>query len=84
MIVRQMGRRPRGEIDGIREALRAMVSNEFRHAGQRFVSGRYLAERFRVSYQTAHRLLTELQSDGFIIRQGVSLRDIRKACDPLS
>jgi Periplasmic binding protein-like domain/MarR family len=69
MIIRKMGRRPRGEIDGIRETLRAMVSDEFRRAGQRFVSARYLAERFGVSYQTAHRLLTELQSDGFIIRQ---------------
>ncbi len=67
-----MGRRPRGEIDGIRETLRAMVSDEFRRAGQRFVSARYLAERFHVSYQTAHRLLTELQSEGFIIRQAGS------------
>jgi DNA-binding transcriptional regulator YhcF (GntR family) len=67
-----MGRRPRGEIDGIRETLRAMVSDEFRRAGQRFLSARYLVERFHVSYQTAHRLLTELQSDGFIIRQAGS------------
>ena len=49
-----------------------MVSDEFRRAGQRFVSARYLVERFHVSYQTAHRLLTELQSDGFIIRQAGS------------
>jgi DNA-binding transcriptional regulator YhcF (GntR family) len=67
-----MGRRPRGEIDGIRGSLRAMVSDEFRRAGQRFVSARYLSQRFRVSYQTAHRLLTELEREGLIIRRAGS------------
>jgi DNA-binding transcriptional regulator YhcF (GntR family) len=72
MIIAGMGRRPRGEIDGIRGTLRAMVSDEFRRAGQRFVSARYLSERFQVSYQTAHRLLTELEGDGLIIRRAGS------------
>jgi DNA-binding transcriptional regulator YhcF (GntR family) len=67
-----MGRRPGGEIDRIRASLRAMVSDEFRRAGQRFVSARYLSQRFKVSYQTAHRLLAELESDGFIIRRAGS------------
>src|SRR5260370_17008741 len=67
-----MGRRPRGEIDRIRGTLRAMVSDELRRAGQRFVSARYIAQRFEVSYQTAHRLLTELEGDGFIIRRAGS------------
>jgi DNA-binding transcriptional regulator YhcF (GntR family) len=72
MIIREMGRRPRGEIDGIRGTLRAMVSDEFRRAGQRFVSARYLSQRFQVSNQTAHRLLTELEGDGLIIRRAGS------------
>ena len=72
MIIREMGRRPRGEIDGIRGTLRAMVSDEFRRAGQRFVSARYLSQRFQVSYQTAHRLLAELEGDGLIIRRAGS------------
>jgi DNA-binding transcriptional regulator YhcF (GntR family) len=67
-----MGRRPRGEVDKIRASLRIMVSDEFRRAGQRFVSARYISQRFEVSYQTAHRLLTELQGDGFIIRRAGS------------
>ena len=67
-----MGRRPSGEIDRIRGTLRAMVSDELRRAGQRFVSARYIAQRFEVSYQTAHRLLTELEGDGFIIRRAGS------------
>ena len=46
-----------------------MVSEEFRRAGQRFVSARYLSQRFKISYQTAHRLLTELEGDGLIIRR---------------
>src|SRR5258708_12234423 len=67
-----MGRRLRGEIDRIRGTLRAMVSDELRRAGQRFVSARYIAQRFAVSYQTAHHLLTELERDGFIIRRAGS------------
>jgi DNA-binding transcriptional regulator YhcF (GntR family) len=67
-----MGRRPRGEIDRIRASLRVMVSDEFRRAGQRFVSARYISQRFKVSYQTAHRLLTELEDDGFIMRKAGS------------
>src|SRR5260221_3486121 len=67
-----MGRRPRGEIDRIRASLRVMVSDEFRRAGHRFVSARYISQRFKVSYQTAHRLLTELEGDGFIIRRAGS------------
>jgi DNA-binding transcriptional regulator YhcF (GntR family) len=67
-----MGRRPRGEIDRIRASLRVMVSDEFRRAGQRFVSARYISQRFKVSYQTAHRLLTELEGDGFIMRRAGS------------
>lgn len=72
MIIYEMGRRPRGEIDEIRGTLRAMVSDEFRRAGQRFVSARYLSQRFKISYQTAHRLLTELEGDGLIIRRAGS------------
>jgi DNA-binding transcriptional regulator YhcF (GntR family) len=67
-----MGRRPAGEIDRIRATLRAMVSDEFRRAGQRFVSARYIAQRFKVSYQTAHRLLNELRGDGMVIRRAGS------------
>jgi Transcriptional regulators len=67
-----MGRRPAGEIDRIRATLRAMVSDEFRRAGQRLVSARYIAQRFKVSYQTAHRLLNELRGDGMVIRRAGS------------
>lgn len=49
-----------------------MVSDELRRAGQRFVSARYISQRFKVSYQTAHRLLTELERDGLIIRRAGS------------
>jgi Periplasmic binding protein-like domain len=72
MIIREMGRRPSGEIERIRGTLRAMVSDELRRAGQRFVSARYISQRFKVSYQTAHRLLTELELAGLIIRRAGS------------
>jgi DNA-binding transcriptional regulator YhcF (GntR family) len=72
MIMGAMGRRPGGEIERIRETLRGMVSDELRRAGQRFVSARYISQRFKVSYQTAHRLLAELKRDGLIIRRAGS------------
>jgi DNA-binding transcriptional regulator YhcF (GntR family) len=67
-----MGRRPAGEIDRVRGTLRTMVSDELRRAGQRFGSARYISQRFKVSYQTAHRLLVELERDGLIIRRAGS------------
>jgi len=49
-----------------------MVSDELRRAGQRFVSARYISQRFKVSYQTAHRLLTELKDQGLVVRRAGS------------
>ena len=49
-----------------------MVADELRRAGQRFGSARYISQRFKVSYQTAHRLLVELERDGLIIRRAGS------------
>jgi DNA-binding transcriptional regulator YhcF (GntR family) len=72
MIIQRMGRRPAGEMDRIRGTLRIMVSDELRQAGQRFVSARYISQRFKVSYQTAHRLLAELQDLELIIRRAGS------------
>jgi DNA-binding transcriptional regulator YhcF (GntR family) len=67
-----LGRRPATEMDQVRGALRAMVSDELRRAGQRFVSARYISQRFKVSYQTAHRLLTELKRQGLVERRAGS------------
>lgn len=59
-------------MNQIRGAIRVMVADELRRAGQRFVSARYISQRFKVSYQTAHRLLVELQSQGLIVRRAGS------------
>jgi DNA-binding transcriptional regulator YhcF (GntR family) len=59
-------------MNQVRGALRVMVSDELRRAGQRFVSARYISQRFKVSYQTAHRLLTELENQGLIVRRAGS------------
>jgi len=40
--------------------------------GQRFFSNRSLAQTFGVSYQTAHRLITELESEGLLERRPAS------------
>jgi Bacterial regulatory proteins, gntR family len=67
-----MPRRPAGEIDRVRNQLRVMLNDGFRHPGQRFVSARFVAQRFKVSYQTAHRLLIELTDVGLISRRAGS------------
>ncbi len=59
-------------MNQIRGAIRIMVSDELRRAGQRFVSARYVTQRFKVSYQTAHRLLTELKAEGLLVRRAGS------------
>jgi len=52
--------------------LKAALSARLRHGvvqpGGRFLSARALAQRFDVSYQTAHRLLSELHDEGLIRR----------------
>jgi DNA-binding transcriptional regulator YhcF (GntR family) len=42
------------------------------HPGRRFLSARAVAQRFAVSYQTAHRLLAELQTEGLLRREAAS------------
>lgn len=46
----------------------ARLRDGFHHPGQRFFSNRAVARTFGVSYQTAHRLMTELRAEGWLAR----------------
>lgn len=56
----------------VKAALVARLQSDFAHPGGRFLSTRAVAQRFAISYQTAHRLLGELQEEGLLRRRAAS------------
>lgn len=65
--------RPRSaHVQEVKAALTARLRSGFAHPGGRFLSTRAVALRFAVSYQTAHRLLAELETEGLLRRQAAS------------
>ncbi len=65
--------RPRSpHVLEVKAALAARLQSDFAHPGGRFLSTRAVAQRFAVSYQTAHRLLGELQEEGLLQRRAAS------------
>ncbi len=65
--------RPRSaHVIEVKAALIARLRGSFAHPGGRFLSTRAVAQRFAVSYQTAHRLLVELEAEGLLNRRAAS------------
>ena len=65
--------RPRSpHVAEVKAALAARLHGGFAAPGGRFLSTRAVAQRFAVSYQTAHRLLAELESEGLLRRKAAS------------
>lgn len=65
--------RPRtAHVLEVKAALAARLRSHLAHPGGRFLSTRAVAQRFAVSYQTAHRLLAELQAEGLLQRRAAS------------
>lgn len=65
--------RPRSaHVSEVKAALTARLSDGFAHPGGRFMSTRGVMQRFAVSYQTAHRLLAELETEGLLRRKAAS------------
>jgi len=65
--------RPRSpHVIEVKAALVARLQSDFAHPGGRFLSTRAVAQRFAISYQTAHRLLGELQEEGLLQRRAAS------------
>ncbi|MBI5380731.1 MAG: substrate-binding domain-containing protein [Opitutae bacterium] len=56
----------------VKEKLIARLRDGFHRPGQRFFSNRALCDHFQISYQTAHRLIAELQAEGWLERRPAS------------
>lgn len=73
MIMNRAMPRPRSaHVEEVKTALAARLRGGFAHPGGRFLSTRAVAQRFAVSYQTAHRLLAELAGEGLLQRRAAS------------
>jgi len=65
--------RPRSQkVAELKAKLLTRIREGFFRPGDRFLSNRALAERFGVSYQTAHRLVGELCEEGWMERRPAS------------
>lgn len=65
--------RPRSDLTLLVKAkLIARLRDGFHAPGQRFFSNRALSSHFGVSYQTAHRLIQELVSEGWLERRAAA------------
>jgi DNA-binding LacI/PurR family transcriptional regulator len=65
--------RPRSDLTLLVKAkLIARLRDGFHAPGQRFFSNRALSSHFGVSYQTAHRLIQELESEGWLERRAAA------------
>ncbi len=65
--------RPRSNaVTEVKSRLIVRLRDGFHRPGQRFLSNRALATRFGVSYQTAHRLIQELVTEGWLERRAAS------------
>lgn len=65
--------RPRSShVAEVKARLIARLRTNYHRPGERFLSARAVAEKFAVSYQTAHRLLAELSNEGYLSRRNAS------------
>lgn len=67
-----MGRPRSAHVTEVKAALVARLKGGYAHPGGKFMSTRAVAQRFAISYQTAHRLLGELQEEGLLRRKAAS------------
>jgi len=64
-----MPRQATARIKQIEAQLRLRLNAGFLLPGETFFSARQLAAQFKVSYQTAHRILSRLENEGLVTRQ---------------
>ena len=67
-----MGRKPSERVQGVRGELIGRLRDGLYRPGDRFLSAREIAATFGVSYQTADRLLDDLQAAGYVERRAAS------------
>lgn len=56
-------------IQSVVQALEERLANRLHRPGDRFATARQVAEQYRISYQTAHRILADLANRGLIERR---------------
>lgn len=62
--------RPRSaKVTETKQKLLTRLREGFHRPGQRFLSNRAVARMFGLSYQTAHRLMAELEAEGWLARE---------------
>lgn len=59
-------------VSDLKTKLIVRLRDGFHRPGQRFLSNRAVAARYGVSYQTAHRLITELEQEGWLERRAAA------------
>lgn len=67
-----MPRNRTARVAGIKTALTEKITEGYRRPGNWFISNRELASRYGISYQTAHRLISELCEEGYLHRTPAS------------
>lgn len=65
--------RPRSsKVEAVLEKLRTRLTSGVNRPGDKFLSTREVARAFEISYQTAHRVISELESEGLVERRAGS------------
>jgi DNA-binding Lrp family transcriptional regulator len=59
-------------VEEVKARLVQRLREGFYRPGDRFLSNRAVSAKFNISYQTAHRLIAELESDGLLERRAAS------------
>ena len=64
-----MARPPSEHVQVVKQKLIARLNDGLHRPGSRFMSNRAIAEQYQISYQTAHRLVTQLVDEGLLERR---------------
>src|SRR5687768_14687843 len=67
-----MPRQRTAHVEQVKTRLIARLRDGYFRPGDRFMSNRAIASRFGISYQTAHRLVSELAAAGLLVRRNAS------------
>lgn len=60
------------KVTEVKERIRTRLQSGIHRPGERFLSTREVAAQFEISYQTAHRILDELCTEGWLERRAAS------------
>lgn len=64
-----MPRSRSARVTAVKSSLIARIADGLHRPGERFLSTRAVAQRFGISFQTAHRVISELQAEGYLQRR---------------